>query len=180
MSPRRWISPFAPPAARRRLARPAPFPIVCLILLAGCLDTLNASRADTPRALLQVADSLEAEHFGGSVYIEQPRPDVLRLSVRDPGRCGDSSSPLRKYATDASQRALALFRPRPNPDHPTTPIREVVVRFRRTHRFGALAWTTSLGSFTFEAAALRALPPPAAKTCEAHFPALLRPAPDTA
>jgi hypothetical protein len=178
---RRSFSYAAPrrPASRRQLRSPGLLCIVCLAALSACLDTLNASRTDSPPALLRVADSLGAEHFGGSLHVEQPRPDVLRLTIRDPGRCGNWSPPLRAYASDASYRALALFRPRPSADRTPAPIREVIVRFRRTHRFGALTWTTSLGSFTFDATALRALPPPAPMQCAERIPSLLRLAPDS-
>lgn len=172
-----------PPAAIiRRLSRGS-LPIVCVAgvaALSGCVDTLNASRADAPPALLRVADSLQAEHFSGAMYIDQPRPDALRLTVRDPGRCGDGPPALRDYATSASQRALALFRARPSGGGPATPIREVSVRFQRTHRFGALAWATSLGSFTFEADSLRSLSPPAPVTCGERLPSLLQSTRDSA
>jgi hypothetical protein len=171
------LVPWAVTPGRRLRAL---LPITCLGALAGCLDTLNASRADAPPALLRVADSLRAEHFSGALHIELPSPERLRLTVRDPGRCGDWSPPLRDYATGASQRALALYRPRPTGGRPVVGIREVTVRFHRTHRFGALAWATSLGSFTFEAESLRALPPPAPLTCGERLPSLLRPVPDTA
>ena len=129
------------------------FPLAAGVVLA-CVETNVASRTDTPATLRRVADALEQEHFGGTVYVERPVPGKLRVVVRDPSRCGDSAYDRARYAVEIAQRALVLHRPPPL--QRLTPIQGVDVILVRTHRLGPLVWTTGAGHFAFGAPLLRA------------------------
>lgn len=157
------------------LARPVAIALFA-IHAAGCVDSANVARTDQPAPLLALSDSLEKEHFRGIVVAEALDGGVLQLRFRDAGGCGRSVEPLREFAEHAAARAVALFRPQLMP-RPTT-VDRVRVQFARTHRFGVVVWTTSLGEFSFPVSELRsvAVPPPA--PCGSLSP-LLRQHPDS-
>jgi hypothetical protein len=143
---------------------------VFAIHAAGCVDSANVARTDQPAPLLALSDSLEKERFRGIVVAEALDDGVLQLRFRDAGGCGRSAEPLRVFAEHAAARAVALFRPQlmPRP----TKVERVRVQFARTHRFGVVVWTTSLGEFSFPVRELGTVTVPPAAPCGSLSPLL--------
>ena len=155
-------------------ARPATIAAVLASLCAsGCLDTANVAQTDQPPPLLAVTESLSREHFSGLVVTESPREGVLQLRFRDPERCRKPVDSLRQFSTFAAARAVQLFQPKAMPG--AASVQEVHVQIARTHRFGVIVWTTSLGDYFFRADSLRSVTVPAPPACGFLSPLLKRP-----
>lgn len=142
------------------------------LLIGGCLDSSAVARKDKPPPLLALEDSLSAAHFRGLVAIEEPAPGTLRMHFRDPAHCRIPVDSLRRFAMAAASHVATVRVPRPL--QRPRPIERVEVTLARTHRFGAMVWTTSLGRFDFprgvlEAAARNAIPPGCEHTIPPQF-----------
>ena len=147
--------------------------VLTSLCASACLDTANVAQTDQPPALLAVTESLSREHFSGLVVTESPREGLLQLRFRDPERCRKPVDSLRQFSKLAAARAVQLFQPRAMAR--ATSVQEVHVQISRTHRFGVIVWTTSLGDYSFRADSLRPMTVPAPPPCGFLSPLLKRP-----